>query len=421
MDVTSLSPAANRPVVFGVYRDGDNNLDAEQARNITDFIKTTARNPELKVIAENTTALPRSPFGDGDLRTESSVIQGGAQHVVRVTRPEDMSDRTTLAAFVQRSLEAKSADPAFAHADVWVDLVDHGGGDGGGLQSDTSGGFMSIKDIGGAIADGKAAFRRAHPGGDDSVTGVVANQCLMATLGFADVLSRSGVRYLAASPETMLAPGVPSAAVADALTRGGDWATNVVNATMRQRYGPAGDAYHPAAAFDVFDLEPRKVERARQAVLAFDDAAAKLPRGSDAVHSLKADVRSVRGMVRFDHSADMPWHADRPAEAMYDAIATDRQLPASLRSAAGEAAAAVRALVLAHKESSSFGPFNASYTDAAGPTVHAPLSRRSFDSWAEKGVSETHNSFYDAVDGRAFARVVGGYNAEQDRAGSAGV
>src|SRR5450755_1263288 len=187
MDVTSLTTAASRPVVFGVYRDGDNNLDAEQARNVSDFIKTTARNPELKVIAENTTALPRSPFGDGDLRTESSVIQGGAQHVVRVTRPEDMSDRSTLAAFVQRSLEAKAADPAFAHADVWVDLVDHGGGDGGGLQSDTSGGFMSIEDIGGAIADGKAAFRRAHPGGDDSVTGVVANQCLMATLGFADV------------------------------------------------------------------------------------------------------------------------------------------------------------------------------------------------------------------------------------------
>jgi hypothetical protein len=186
MDVTPLSQSASKPVVFGVYRDGDNNLDAEQERNITDFIKTTARNPELKVVAEDTTALPRSPFGDGDLRTESSVIQGGAQHVVRVTRPEDMSDRATLAAFVQRTLEAKSSDPAFGHADVWLDLVDHGGGDGGGLQSETSGGFMSIEDIGGAIADGRAAFRRAHPGADDSITGVVANQCLMATLGFAE-------------------------------------------------------------------------------------------------------------------------------------------------------------------------------------------------------------------------------------------
>jgi hypothetical protein len=124
-------------------------------------------------------------------------------------------------------------------------------------------------------------------------------------------------------------------------------------------------------------------------------------------------------MVRFDHSADMPWHADRPAEAMYDAIAGDDHLPLSLRTAAGEAAAAVRDIVLAHAESADYGPFNASYADAAGPTVHAPLSRRSFDSWADRGVSETHNSFYDAVDGREFARAVGAYNAAQDRAGDA--
>ena len=51
----------------------------------------------------------------------------------------------------------------------------------------------------------------AHP--DDAgrrIDGVVANQCLMDTMGFADGLSSAGVRYLAASPETMFAPGVPS-------------------------------------------------------------------------------------------------------------------------------------------------------------------------------------------------------------------
>jgi len=225
--------------------------------------------------------------------------------------------------------------------------------------------------------------------------------------------------HVFASPETMLAPGVPSAAVADALTRGGDWAKDVVDATMRQRYGPTGSSYHPAAAFDVFDLAPQKIARAREAVRAFDDAAAELPHESAGVRALKADVRGIRGMVRFDHSADMPWHADRPAEAMYDAIAGDDRLPAPLRAAAGNAAAAVRDLVLAHRESSDFGPFNASYTDAAGPTVHAPLARRSFDTWADRGVTETHNPFYDEVDGREFARAVGGYNAAQDRAGDA--
>jgi hypothetical protein len=33
------------------------------------------------------------------------------------------------------------------------------------------------------------------------VDGVVANQCLMNTMGFADALSRAGVKFLAASLE----------------------------------------------------------------------------------------------------------------------------------------------------------------------------------------------------------------------------
>jgi len=418
MDASALSRAAGPTVVFGVYRDGDNNLDAAQARNVTDFVKTTANNPALKVVAEDTTSLPRSPFAPGDLRTEHSVIQGGVQHVVRVTRPEDMSDRGTLAAFVQRTLAARADDSTFAHAQVWLDLVDHGGGDGGGLQADSSGGFMSIENIAGAISDGRAAFRQSHPGADDSVTGIVANQCLMATLGFADSLSRAGVKYLCASPETMLAPGVPSAKVANALTQGGDWPRAVVDATMRQRYGAPGDAYHPAAAFDVLDLAPEKIANVRDAVRDFDDSIARLPRESDSVRSLKADIRGTRGMVRFDHGAGMPWHADRPAEALYDAAAADEKLPQPVRDAAGRAAAAVRDIVLAHGESTDFGPFHASYDDAVGPTVHAPLSRHAYDAWADEGVSETHNGFFDAVDGREFARTVGSYNAAEDRAGA---
>ena len=416
MDAIALSRITCNPIVFGVYRDGDNNLDAAQERNVTDFIKTTAANPDLKVVAEDTTSQARAPFAEGDLRTESSIIQDGAQHIVRVTVAKDMSSRKTLAAFVQRTLEARASDKAFAKSDVWLDLVDHGGGDGGGLQSDQSGGFMSIEDIAGAISDGRAAFARAHPGCDDSVKGVVANQCLMASLGFADALSRSGVRYLAASPETMLAPGVPSAKVADAISRGGDWPDAVVDSTMRAKYGPSGDAYHPAAAFDVLDLAPEKMERVRNAVRAFDDVAASLDRGSDAMAALRSDMRSVHGMVRFDRTG-MPWHADRPAEAMYDTVAADDRLPNQLRAAARNASDAVRGIVIAHAESRSFGPFNSSYSDAAGPTVHAPVARSNYDAWADEGVSETHNHFFDSVDGRDFARAVGAYNKEQDVAG----
>ena len=424
MDSTSITPAATEQVVFGVYRDGDNNLDAAQRRNVTDFIQETASDRALKVVAEDTTSLARTPFVRGDLRTEDSIIQDGTQRIVRVRPPVDMSDRASLASFVERTLSAKAADPKFAHAAVWIDLVDHGGGDGGGLQADSTGGFMSVEDIAGAIADGSARFHAAHPHADAAVTGVVANQCLMATLGFADALSRAGVRFLAASPETMLAPGVPSAKVADALTRGGDhWPQAVVDATMRARYGPAPDSYHPAAAFDVFDLAPDKLSAVRDAVTAFDDKAAALGRSGSAIealHDLRGDLDSVRGMARFPHSAGMPWRADRPAIAVYDRIASDARLPDDLRSAARGASAAIGDLVMAHGEARRFAPFGSSYADAAGPTEHFPVTKRSFDSWAGAGVSETHNEFYDAVDGRELARAVGSYNALEDREGAVG-
>jgi len=422
VDQISANPIVNRNVVFGVYRDGDNNLDAVQERNVTDFIRTTASNPSLKVLAEDTTRLPHPPFLRSQLRTEWSTIENGTQHITRVTSPVDMSDRKSLATFVEQTLEARTGDPKFKSADVWIDLVDHGGGDGGGLQADSSGGFMSLQDIAGAINDGRAAFRKKFPGADDSVTGVLANQCLMATIGFCDTLSHSGVRFLAASPETMLAPGVPSAAFADALTTSSNWAQQGVDATMRVRYGSGSDAYHPAAAFDVFDLDPKKIAAVRSQVGQFNEQvaqAASCKQGREYVQDVRSDLRSVRGMVRFDHSAKMPWHADRPAIASYQAVAADDRLPSPLRDAALHAADAVRDLVLAHKESASFGPFHSSYADAVGPTVHLPITRQLYDSWADQGVVETHNDFFDAVNGRSFARAVGSYNRAEDAAGAA--
>ena len=424
MDFAALDRTSSaHAVVFGVYRDGDNNLDAVQARNVTDFIKSTAQNPALKVIAEDTTRVRRTPFVQGELRSEWSVIAKGSQHITRITAPSDMSDRRSLANFVEQTLEGRVNDPHFQHADVWIDLVDHGGGDGGGLQADRSGGFMSLEDIAGAISDGRAQFHKKFPGADDSVTGVLANQCLMATLGFADALSHSGVRFLAASPETMIAPGVPSAQFADVLTRGGaDWPADAVNVTMRARYGDRSSSWHPAAAFDVLDLGAQKIAGVRNAVGSFNSAVAHLPHseaGQAAANEVRSDLRSVRGMVRFDHSGDLPWHADRPAIAAYSAVAHDERLPDAIRGAAQAAADAVDRLVLAHKESPDFGPFHASYTDAVGPTVHLPINRKSYDQWADRGVVETHNAFYDAVGGRDLARAIGSYDARADAVGAA--
>jgi hypothetical protein len=58
-------------------------------------------------------------------------------------------------------------------------------------------------DIAKAISDGVALHAKEHPeDAGRNVDGVVANQCLMATMGFADALSHANARFLAASPET---------------------------------------------------------------------------------------------------------------------------------------------------------------------------------------------------------------------------
>ncbi len=216
----------------------------------------------------------------------------------------------------------------------------------------------------------------------------------------------------------MIAPGVPSAKVADVLTKGEpDWADRVVDATMDARYG--SQPYHPAAAFDVLDLNADKIAAVRSAVGKLNKDVAALPRSGDGAAWLKdvrSDFRSVTGMVRFDHSADMPWHADRPAEAAYNAVADDVRLPDQIRKAAHDASEAVSATVIAHRESADFGPFHASYADAVGPTAHLPVNRKSYDEWAQGGITETHNDFFDAVHGRNLARAINAYSKTEDNA-----
>jgi hypothetical protein len=102
----------------------------------------------------------------------------------------------------------------------------------------------------------------------------------------------------------------------------------------------------------------------------------------------------------------MPWHADRPAIALYNALASDGRLDSGLRSAAKAAAQSVASLVMAHQESRRFQPFDgSSYTDAVGPTVHFPVNAKQIDPWAPH-VTETHNRFFAATDAAAAERVI---------------
>lgn len=392
MNITALQ--------FGLYRDGDNNLDTVQSPVIQQAFEVSAGDARIAINVEDTTAR-RDFVQERGARTESYEIRDGrvAGGNVTVDHPHDPSSRENLARFVASTLDAAERNGA---KQTWLDLVDHGGGDGGGLQSDTHHAIMSSTDMAGAIADGIALHAHDHP--DDAgrtIDGVVANQCLMSTLGFADALSEDGVKYLAASPETMLAPGTPTSVAEDIAQHLDDpaaMAKAIVRDTMHTRYGmPGMGSYTPAAAMDVLDLDATKVGAMRSAVKALDHALTAAAKGSNGAQAaILDDARSVDGMVRFD-DGKLPWHADRPAIALYDTFAGDTRLSHDVRDAAAVASKAVGGLVLAHQESKDFAAFGgADYRDAAGPTVHFATSRGQLDPWAPK-VSETHTAFYKEV------------------------
>jgi hypothetical protein len=179
----------------------------------------------------------------------------------------------------------------------------------------------------------------------------------------------------------------------------------VVDHTMETRYRIAGaGSFGPAAAFDMFDLDPKKIGAVESAVKQLDDALATAARSTPARSAIREDARAIGGMVRFPHNDRLPWQADRPALALYSTFAEDGRLPNAVRSAAQGANDAVRATVLAHRESDDFAPFDhADYSDAAGPTVHFATRRNEVDPWAPR-VSETNTAFFKSVDG---ARVDG--------------
>jgi hypothetical protein len=222
----------------------------------------------------------------------------------------------------------------------------------------------------------------------------------MSTVAFSSALSNAGVKYLAASPETMLAPGVPTSVAHDIAAHASDpvkMAKAIVATTMNKTYGTREDGFAPAAAFDVIDLDPAKMKTVRDSVTALDSALIDAAQHRTQRAAIREDARAIDGMVRFPEGKSMPWRADRPAIALYDTFAQDGRLDTSVRTAAANARDAIASTVLAHRESDDFAPFNdADYSNAYGPTIHFPVTPKQIDSWAPQ-ISETDNDFYKSV------------------------
>jgi hypothetical protein len=402
-----------RALEFGIYRDGDNNLDGIQSLVIDQAVTVSKQDSGIEFTVEDTGSAASADPSD-PAATRSFRIADGKQSAEHVTRPPglDMSSRANLARFVARTLD--NAEKIGAK-ETWIDLVDHGAGDGGGLEADHSGEaprtIMRLDDMAGAIADGVALHAARHP--EDAarrVDGVVANECLMATLSFSSALSHAGVRYLAASPETMIAPGVPSSVALDIAAHEDDpaaMAHSVVDRTMDTRYFPNSDGgWTPAAAFDVLDLDPQKASAVESRVRDLNSVIVADACDRNVRAAVREDAKAIDGMVRFPAGKKLPWRADRPAIELYRTFAQDGRLPQDLRTAARGAADAIAATVLAHRETGDFAPFGgAGYGDAAGPTVHFPLTRAQIDPWAP-AVSETDNAFYRAVGAADLVRAV---------------
>jgi hypothetical protein len=398
----------SRALEFGLYRDGDNNLDEVQSLTIAQALQTSAKDRNIEFTVEDTTAR-RGLMPKHLLRTESyTIADGRLSDQLQVAPPHDMAARQNLAAFVARTLD--NAQKAHAK-ETWIDLIDHGGGDGGGLEADHGSGVMPLDDMAGAISDGVALHAKEHP--EDAgrrVDGVVANQCLMATVAFASELSHAGVRFLAASPETMLAPGVPSGVAHDIAAHIGDsakMAKAVVADTMDTSYGPGGaDSFGPAAAFAVIDCAPNKIAAVESAVRSLNAQLTTAAGNRTQRNAIRQDARAIDGMVRFPEGKGLPWRADRPAIELYRTFAQDGRLGEGVRGAAAKAADAIASTVLAHRESDDFAPFNDSdYSNAYGPTVHFPVNHRQIDAWAPK-ISETDNAFYKSVGADDLTRAV---------------
>jgi len=185
----------SRALEFGVYRDGDNNLDQSQSAVVRQARTVSAFDPAIQFTVEDT-----SSGAFGAAATRRTTIQDGRESPDgKPASLDDMASPKNLANFVARTLDNAESVGA---KQTWIELVDHGAGDGGGLEADSFHEIMPMPQIAQAIADGMKIHAAAHPeDANRTVDGIVANQCLMASLGFADALSHAGVKWLAARPD----------------------------------------------------------------------------------------------------------------------------------------------------------------------------------------------------------------------------
>src|SRR5579871_4856368 len=103
---------SRRSLEFGIYRDGDNNLDRIQESTLSQALQTSARDSRIEFTVEDTTHL-RADGDDivsGALHTERYTIADGEIGNARSGPADDMADESNLARFVARTLDDAQAN-----------------------------------------------------------------------------------------------------------------------------------------------------------------------------------------------------------------------------------------------------------------------------------------------------------------------
>lgn len=113
--IQMVSAAPKRALEFGIYRDGDNNLDAVQAVTLRQALQSSSTDSAIEYTVEDTTAV-----GSGVLHTDAFRVEDGRIASPQVGPAHDMSSAENLAQFVARTLD--NAEQAGAKQ-TWISPI----------------------------------------------------------------------------------------------------------------------------------------------------------------------------------------------------------------------------------------------------------------------------------------------------------
>ena len=390
-------PYEGDSIEVGYFRDGANNLDGPDSILDGQVQEASQRDPRIRINAEVLTGV----YGHGGLRTYFWKVDHGVVSQVRMEDFHDMAGRSELANFI-----AATEEDAYLHhrKHVYLFLVDHGAGDAGcnfTQEPDGSIQHTSLDTLRGAINDGNALEKKREPGDINAHIELVEyHECFMATIRDAETLSAAGVRYVLATSESSMAPGVSGYTLLDLAAHANDPQAQgraLVDRVMNTIYEVNEHGhlilYHPVANFMMLDLDPKKIgplkmeERKLNHELMYYLSISPLFR-----KDLLEDINSVQGMDRDQSQGAFlagsqgrsPWRSDRPSVAVYMTIADDPRLPPVVQHDAALLAFLIMSIVIYHAESKN-------YLDAGSPTIHFPTSIPDIDPCAP-AIEETDNA-----------------------------